>query len=144
MSSDEKKSNLRPGWKPGQSGNPMGRPKGARNKATLAVLALMESGAKEITQAVIDQAKAGDLTAARMVLDRLAPPAKERPVSLDLPDTGTAQGVSEAQAAILQAVAVGDLLPGEGATLAGIVETRRKALETEELERRITALEKSK
>jgi hypothetical protein len=46
------------------------------------------------------------------------------------------------QNAILQAVAAGDLLPGEAATLAGIVEARRKAVETQELEQRITALEK--
>lgn len=128
-------------WKPGQSGNPKGKPAGARNKATLAVLALMEKGAKEITEAVVAAAKSGDLTAARMILDRLAPPAKERPVSLALPDTGTAEGVSAAQQAILQAVAAGDLMPGEGTALAGIVETRRRALETQELEQRITALE---
>jgi hypothetical protein len=128
-------------WKPGQSGNPRGKPAGARNKATLAVLALMEKGAKEITTAVVKAAKAGDLTAARMILDRLAPPAKERPVSLTLPDTTTAEGIAQAQGAILQAVAAGDLLPGEAATLAGVVEARRRALETMELEQRITALE---
>ncbi|MDP2852083.1 MAG: DUF5681 domain-containing protein [Gallionella sp.] len=128
-------------WKPGQSGNPKGKAAGSRNKATTMVLNLMETGAREITDAVITAAKGGDLTAARMVLDRLAPPAKERPVSLDMPDTGTAAGVSAAQEAILQAVATGELLPGEAATLAGIVEGRRRALETQELEQRIAALE---
>jgi hypothetical protein len=128
-------------WQPGQSGNPAGKKPGSRNKATEMVLSLMQSGAREITAVVVAQAKAGDLTAAKMILDRLAPPAKERPVSLTLPATATAEGIAQAQGAILQAVAVGDLLPGEAATLAGIVETRRKALETLELERRITALE---
>ncbi|MCK9381956.1 MAG: DUF5681 domain-containing protein [Sulfuritalea sp.] len=128
-------------WKPGQSGNPKGKAAGSRNKATAMVLNLMETGAREITDAVITAAKGGDLTAARMVLDRLAPPAKERPVSLDMPDTGTAAGVSAAQEAILQAVATGELFPGEAATLAGIVEGRRRALETQELEQRIAALE---
>ena len=131
-------------WKPGQSGNIFGKKPGSRNKATAMVLALMEQGAKEITEAVITAAKNGDLTAARMILDRLAPPAKERPVSVALPDTGTTEGVNAAQHAILQAVASGDLLPGEAAILAGIVESRRKALETEELERRICALAKLK
>lgn len=131
-------------WKPGQSGNPRGKPAGARNKATMAVLKLMETGAKEITEAVVAAAKAGDLTAARMVLDRLAPPSKERPVSLDLPATDTAAGIAQAQGAILAAVAAGDLLPGEGTALAGLVEGHRRALETNELDRRITALEKSK
>jgi hypothetical protein len=41
-------------------------------------------------------------------------------------------------------VAAGDILPGEGATLAGIVEARRKAVETQELEARISALEVAK
>ena len=35
----------------------------------------------------------------------------------------------------------GDLLPSEGAVLAGIVENRRRSIETVELESRITALE---
>lgn len=129
------------GWQPGQSGNPAGKPRGTRNKATLAVLALMESGAKEITETVIAQARAGDLTAARMILDRLAPPARERPVSIDLPETDSAEGINAASLALLQAAAAGEITPGEGATLAGIVEGRRKALETLELERRIAALE---
>ncbi|MEF8714381.1 MAG: DUF5681 domain-containing protein [Accumulibacter sp.] len=129
-------------WKKGESGNPTGKPTGARNKATIMVQSIMERGAKEITEAVVELAKEGDLSAARLVLERLVPPAKERPIFLSLPDTRSAEGVAEAQNAILQAVAAGDLLPGEAATLAGIVEARRKAVETQELEQRITALEK--
>lgn len=128
-------------WRPGQSGNPAGKPPGCRNKATQMVMALMEGGAEEITRTVIDAAKAGDLAAARLVIERLAPPLRERPLSLPLPDTGTVAGVSAAQQAILQAVGEGEILPGEGSALAGIVESRRKALETVELEQRISALE---
>jgi hypothetical protein len=101
----------------------------------------MEEGADAIARKVVDLAKEGDISAARMVLERLVPPAKERPIFLSLPDTGSAEGVAQAQAAILQAVAAGDILPGEAATLAGIVEARRKALETQELGTRISALE---
>lgn len=128
-------------WKPGQSGNPKGKPKGATNHATRMVTALMEKGAKEIAQAVVDQAKGGNLMAARLVLDRLAPPARERAIEIDLPDTGTAAGIAEAQQSVLEAVGRGELTPSEGQVLAGILEARRKALETEELERRIAALE---
>jgi hypothetical protein len=35
MSETTKAENLRPGWKPGQSGNPRGRPPGSRNRVTL-------------------------------------------------------------------------------------------------------------
>lgn len=131
-------------WKKGESGNVAGKPRGATNMATRMVQAIMEKGAKEITEAVVDLAKGGDLGAARLVLERLIPPAKERPVSLALPDTSTANGIAEAQQAILQAVAAGDLLPGEAATLTTIIEARRKALETQQLEQRITALESKK
>jgi len=108
------------------------------------VQTIMESGAKEITEAVVSMAKEGDLSAARLVLERLLPPAKERPISLALPSTDTARGIAEAQQAILQAVAAGDLLLGEGTALAGILEARRKAVETLELETRISALEGKK
>lgn len=131
-------------FKPGQSGNPAGKPKGARNHATRSILKLIDGGAEEITRAVIDAAKGGDMAAARFILERIVPSAKERPVSLKLPDTSTADGCSEAQSAILQAVGMGELLPGEGATLAGIVENRRRSIETLELEERITALEATK
>ena len=128
-------------WKKGQSGNPDGKKPGSRNKATQMVLAMMEGGAEQITQTIIDAAKAGDLSAARLVLERLAPPMRERPITLDLPAIDNAIGISTAQAAILQAAADGELLPGEAATLAGILESRRKAFETQELENRITALQ---
>jgi len=131
-------------WAKGQSGNPAGKPAGARNKSTRMVLTIMEGGAQEITEAVVKLAKEGDLSAARLVIERLLPPAKDRPVFVALPGTDTATGIAQAQAAILQAVATGELLPGEAATLAGIVEARRKALETHELERRIAALEEPK
>ena len=128
-------------WAKGQSGNPRGKPPGTRHKATQMVEAILQRGAKEIAQTVVGLAKGGDLTAARLVIERLLPPAKERPVCLPLPETTNAAAVAEAQQRILKAVAAGDLLPGEGATLAGIVEARRKALETQELESRIAALE---
>lgn len=128
-------------FQPGQSGNPSGRPKGARHKSTLAVLALMEGEADTITRTCIEAAKGGDMTAIRLVLERLLPPAKERPLKLDLPEVQTAEGVAEAQAAILRAVAAGEILPGEAASLTGIVESRRRAIETADLENRIAALE---
>lgn len=131
-------------FKPGQSGNLKGKPVGTRSKSTQLLLALMEGDAANITKAVIDAAKGGDLMAAKIILDRLVPPAKERPVNVDLPDTKTAEGVSAAQSAILQAVAGGNLLPGEAATLSSIVESKRRAIETQDLSDRITKLESKK
>ena len=128
-------------FKPGTSGNPAGKPAGTRSKSTQLLLALMQDGAQKITQAVIDAAQGGDLMAAKIILDRVMPPAKERPVHVELPDTSTSEGVAAAQNAILQAVAAGELLPGEASTLSAIVEAKRRAIETQELTERITQLE---
>lgn len=66
----------------------------------------------------------------------------ERRISFALPGVDAATGCTEAQAAIVAAVAGGgDLLPSEGAALSGLVEGQRKALETTLLEQRIAALE---
>ena len=73
---DRKQRKLREPWKPGQSGNPTGRPKGARNKATLAAEALLDGEAEQITRKAIEKAKAGDMVAIRLCLDRIAPPEK--------------------------------------------------------------------
>lgn len=121
-------------------GNP-GRPKGSRHKTTLAMMALLEGEAEAITKGCIQAAKAGDMAAIRLVLERLLPPAKERPISLTLPEVKSAEGVAAAQAAILRAVAAGEILPAEAATLTSIVESRRRAIETAEIEARLSALE---
>lgn len=138
------KKQLKPGWKKGQSGNPAGKPKGARNRMTLLALAVMEQDVEQIARTVTQAALGGDLQACRLVIERLVPPMKERPVNVDFPRTDTLAGVSAAQDVILQAVGAGDLLPGEANTLSGIVEQRRKAIETQELEQRIAALEEMK
>jgi hypothetical protein len=118
-------------------GNP-GRPPGTRNKATLAALALLEGEAEALTRKAIELALAGDTVALRLVLDRLLP--KGRAVRLDLP-LRTLADLDEAIEAIREALAEGSVTLDEVATLAGLVEARRRLLETTELERRLAALE---
>lgn len=129
-------------WKKGESGNPKGKARGTLNKKTVLAMALLEKDLEAITKVVVDAAKGGDMQAARFIVERMVPPMRERPITIDLPVVDNAAGISAAQQAILDAVARGDLLPAEGTTLAGIVEMRRKSIETEELELRIAALEK--
>jgi hypothetical protein len=127
----------------GQSGNPRGRRQGSRNKASIALEKLMEGGAEAIVQAVIDAAARGDMTAARLVLDRVVPVRKGRAIYLTLPAIEIARGVSEAQSATVTAMAEGEITPDEAATIAGVLESKRKAIETVELETRIARLEQS-
>jgi hypothetical protein len=63
----------------GQSGNPRGRPKGARNTTTVALETLLDGQAQALTQKAIDLALAGDITALRLCLDRILPVRKDRP-----------------------------------------------------------------
>jgi hypothetical protein len=53
----------------------------------------------------------------------------------------SAADAARAAGAVLDAVAVGDLTPTEGAHIMGLVETYRRTLETSELETRVAALE---
>ena len=128
-------------FKSGQSGNPAGRPKGTRNKTTLAVEALLDGEAEAITRKAIEKAKDGDMTAIRLCLDRMVPPVKDKPVSFDLPVIDSAQDAAVAAGAVLRAVADGDLTPIEAAEVSKIVSTYVAALETSDLEQRIAKLE---
>jgi len=131
-------------WKPGQSGNPEGRPAGARNRLTLLAEQLMQDDAEAVTRAVIEAAKGGDMTAAKLILDRVAPVRKGRPVVLDLPTVDKAEDVLQALGVVITETAAGNVTPEEAAILAGVLDAKRKAIETADIERRLAALEEGK
>ena len=200
----EKKQTNR--FQKGQSGNPKGKPKGTRNRTTLAVEALLDGQAEDLTQIAIDkrrpviggrQTKGKQrheeiyhMTALRLCLDRNGdipssaiidgakalskairntfaevhrtspsrcakrgnPPT--RPSGCQrrrcqaapfacLQIEEAADSVS-ALSAILAAVVAGDITPGEGQTLATLIETHRRTLETADIECRLSALEKER
>jgi hypothetical protein len=125
-------------WKAGESGNPKGKTPGSgelqRLRATIA------SDVPDILAGLVTAAKAGDVQAARLILERCLPPIKaiEQAVELALPDGGTltAQG-----RAVLSAAALGDIAPGQAAQLIAALGTLAKISEVDELTNRITALE---
>ena len=136
----DRKQRGRP-FQPGQSGNPAGKPKGTRHVALQALDAIGEAAAADVLRRVVEDAKGGDLRAAEILLRRLWPERKGRPTPLELPALDTPAALVKATAAIVEAVAGGDVTPEEGAAVASIVETHRRAIETEELERRLAVLE---
>lgn len=129
------------GFKKGQSGNPAGRPKGARNKTTLAVEALLDGDAAKLTKKAIECALAGDVTALRLCLDRISPPSRERRLRFTLPKLETADDLPDVTAAIIRAVADGELGPSEGEALLRMTDCFRRAFDSAEIERRLLALE---
>lgn len=76
----EGKPDKRPLFKPGQSGNPNGRPKGSKNRSTVIKQAIegdmldrLEKDAVAILEKTIDMAKKGDRTCIKILMDRLLP-----------------------------------------------------------------------
>ncbi len=126
MTAEKTGANQKPGrFKPGQSGNPSGRPKGALNKTTMALRAIMQDRAEAVLQALIDQALAGDVGAAKALLERFVPVAKEGPLdagAVVLPSPVTNENAPAAMSLVLDAVAAGSITTSQGVALAGLIE----------------------
>lgn len=125
-------------FKPGQSGNPAGRPPGLEDSRAK-YRKLLEDDAKDVIAKVIEKAKEGDMTAARLVIERITPPMKARgvPIHAAIPD-----GTFEEQAkAVFTALNNGDLSADELTAMMGAVVQRAKLAEIDELAKRIEALE---
>lgn len=127
-------------WKPGESGNPKGKKPGSGELQKLR--ATIAADVPEILAGLVLAAKGGDVQAARLILERVLPPVKaiEQAVELQLPDGGTltAQG-----RAVLSAVAAGELAPSQGAALLGAIGSLARVTEIDEMEARLTLLEKN-
>lgn len=126
-------------WKPGESGNPAGRPLGSGKVAELRT-AIAQHLADIVTK-LVEQAKAGDTGAARLLLERVLPAVKpvEQAAPIALPD-GT---LTEQGRAVMLAAGIGDLSPTQAAQLLTSLGALAKLVEQDELVRRVEALEKT-
>jgi hypothetical protein len=127
-------------WKTGESGNPKGRPIGTSD-----VSRLRESIAEHIPNIIaelVTKAKAGDVQAARLLLERVLPPIKpiEEAVSLSLP---MEEGLAAQGALVVQAIAVGKIAPGQGASLLSGLGVLARIKEIDELEVRLERIEQT-
>jgi Family of unknown function (DUF5681) len=125
----------------GQSGNPRGKPPGTRHAITVLAEELMAGDAEGVVRKVIEAAMAGDMTAARLILDRIAPPRRGRPVAIDLPAVTNTVAVTSALGAVIAGLGDGILTPDEAVAVCAVIETQRRAIETVELEVRLRAIE---
>ena len=117
-----------------------GRPKGSRNKATLAIESLLQGQAETLTQTAVKKALEGDSMALRLCMERIAPAPKDQPVSFSLPKMHNALDASEA-ARVITAVSEGELTPIEATRVMGLIDSYRRTLELTEIEERLQALE---
>jgi hypothetical protein len=127
----------------GESGNPAGRPRGSRNRATLLMEGLLADDAEAIGRKAIAMAKQGDMAAIRLCMDRLAPARKGEPVAFELPPLDKPADSVAAAAEIVAGVAAGELTPSEAADLAKVVDVYVRAIATTAFDERLTKLEQT-
>jgi hypothetical protein len=107
--------NTRIRGRPFSAGNP-GRPRGSRNRLKLLQGLLADGDLEAIVHAVIAKAKKGDLAAAKLVLDRVMPAPRTRPVEIDLPAIGwydAAEALLASYGAVTKGIAAGQITPSE-------------------------------
>ncbi|WP_267427662.1 DUF5681 domain-containing protein [Methylobacterium sp. GC_Met_2] len=128
-------------FEPGQSGNPAGRPRGSRNRSTLALEAIFEGEAEALSRRAIEMALEGDGPAMKLCLDRLLSPRRDRSITFDLTVIETAADLPRATAALLQAVSSGEITPSEAADIGKAVSAHIDAITAADLSRRLADIE---
>jgi hypothetical protein len=117
-----------------------GRKPGSKNRTTQVAEALLAGEEEELVRKAVEIAKAGDVSMLKFLLGRILP--RERSIKIDLPSTiYERDNPMEALAEIIRAVAEGKISPSEGAALATMMESYRRASEHSELTRRMDELE---
>lgn len=123
-------------FKPGQSGNPAGRKPG--NVTQCKLRAALGEDLERVIAVVRERAMAGDMGAARLIIDRTIGPIRATDQPITLPLTGNP---GEDARTIAQAAGAGDISPGTAQQLMGAIASQARVLETTELLTRITRLE---
>lgn len=126
----------------GQSGNPNGKPKGTRHKATQAVMTLLEGETEALTRKAVEMALEGDIAALKLCLDRLAPPLKSITpnISLDIPPP---KSLSDTARAFITATANGQIAPDIAAQMVSAIASVARVEEMEQVKQRLEALERA-
>jgi hypothetical protein len=123
-------------FRPGQSGNPRGRPRGSGIAAH--VRQSLHGDLPEVLQAIVDAAKKGDMAAAKLLLDRVVPTLKPVDLPVVLPED---ERLSDQGRSVLQAAASGSLSPEQADRLLSAIARQSRVVEVDEIVRRLEVLE---
>lgn len=125
----------------GYSGNPKGKIKGTRNKATLIAERLLQGELETICRRLLQEAVEGNMQAIKMILDRLLPLKRSIPIVVELPKLENSSDALNAIAFVTMAVSRGDLSIDDGEALSRMIEVYIRAIEAHDYETRISKIE---
>lgn len=128
----------------GRSGNPKGKIKGTRNKATLVAEQLLQGELETICRRLLQEAVEGNMQAIKMVLDRVLPPKRNIPIIIDLPKLENSADALNAIAFVTMAVSRGDLSVEEGEALSRMIDVYIRAVEVHDYETRLSKIEQKR
>ena len=126
-------------FKKGQSGNPKGRPKGIVDRRSR-YLSLIEQHMPDVLIQVVAAALGGDMTACKVLLDKVLPSVRPTAPVMSLPQSG--ESATTQSAAIVQAMLTGSLAPDQAAAAISVLVDNARLCEHTELEARLTNLER--
>ena len=126
-------------YKKGQSGNPVGRPRGIKDKRT-SIRELLKPHAKDLIDKAVSLALDGNTIALRRCLDRLIPPLKQRDEPITLKLTGTT--LTENGLSVINALSKGEITPSEANSFLQAIVAQTRITEMDEIEARLIKLEK--
>jgi len=130
--------------RPFQPGNQFGRgrPKGSRNKRSLAVQKLLDENSPKLLVKSMSEAAKGNVPLLRMFAQYELDRSKERIPPIGALAIGTPEELKQSQQSVMNHVTAGTLAAAQGARLLDMLELRRKGLETHDLAERMDALER--
>ena len=126
-------------YKKGQSGNPMGRPKGIVDRRS-GYLALIEKRLPDVVNKVVSAALGGDMTACKLLLDKVLPSVRSISPVMSLPQSG--ESTTDQSSAVIKAMLGGSLAPDQAAIAISVLVDHARLCEHTELEARLASLEK--
>jgi hypothetical protein len=129
--------------RPFAAGNP-GRPRGAKNKTTIMLEQLNEGHAEQLINKTIELAMEGNVRCLGMLLDRIWPARKSAPIALEFPPIKSPEDVLAAVAALWTEVGYGRVSPEEALALSQVAQQSMKAIEQQDVLKRLEDLEKEK
>lgn len=121
----------------GESGNPAGRPRGRTPAGKLR--RELERGGPAAVRKVIELARGGDLTAIKLVLDRVCPVL--RPVDLPAPAVPAQDGLNAQAQAVVESAMAGIVTPDQAKDLAAVLAQVARIQFITDMEERLVKLE---